>query len=131
MFADGSRQPRYGHRRRNLPQRPGPNRAESERDHSDFIQRELPSTFGKLFSMAVDGKVDAEPLYVAGLTISGQTKHNVVYVVTENDSAYAFDADSGTQLWQVSLSRVKAKSPSDSAQLRTDQSSGLASLELP
>ncbi len=71
------------------------------------------STFGKLFAMTVDGKVDAEPLYVAGITIAGQGKHNVVYVVTENDSAYAFDADSGTQLWQVSL-LGEGETPSDS-----------------
>ncbi|HEY6271778.1 MAG TPA: hypothetical protein VIX19_07280, partial [Terriglobales bacterium] len=51
------------------------------------------STFGKLFSCPVDGFVFAEPLYVANLSIGG-VKHNVVYVATENDSLYAFDADS-------------------------------------
>jgi hypothetical protein len=56
--------------------------------------------FGKLRELAVDGKVDAQPLYVSGLSISGQT-HNVLIVVTEHGSAYAFDADSGTQLWKV------------------------------
>ena len=59
------------------------------------------NTFGKLRELAVDGKVDAEPLYVSGLSIAGQT-HNVLIVVTENASAYAFDADTGTQLWKVS-----------------------------
>jgi len=59
------------------------------------------STFGKLNLLTVDGKVDAEPLYLSAVTISGQT-HNVLYVVTEHDSIYAFDADSGTQLWKVS-----------------------------
>ena len=59
------------------------------------------STFGKLNLLSVDGKVDAEPLYLSAVTISGQT-HNVLYVVTEHDSIYAFDADSGTQLWKVS-----------------------------
>ena len=59
------------------------------------------STFGKLNLLTVDGKVDAEPLYLSSVTISGQT-HNVLYVVTEHDSVYAFDADSGTQLWKVS-----------------------------
>jgi hypothetical protein len=58
------------------------------------------NTFGKLRELPVDGKVDAQPLYVSGLTIAGQT-HNVLIVVTENASAYAFDADSGTQLWKV------------------------------
>lgn len=58
--------------------------------------------FGKIGFDAVDGKVDAEPLYVAGETIDG-AKHNVLYVVTEHDSAYAFDADTGKQLWHVSV----------------------------
>jgi Bacterial Ig-like domain (group 2)/PQQ-like domain len=64
-----------------------------------------PTTFGKLFSYLVDGYMYAEPLLVSGLTVNGGT-HNVVYVATENDSVYAFDADnygSGTPLWQVSL----------------------------
>ena len=59
------------------------------------------ATFGKLNLLSVDGLVDAEPLYLSAVTISGQT-HNVLYVVTEHDSVYAFDADSGTQLWKVS-----------------------------
>jgi hypothetical protein len=59
------------------------------------------STFGKVGFYSVDGKVDAEPLYVPGVTIGGAT-HKVLYVVTEHDSAYAFDADSGTVLWHVS-----------------------------
>ena len=29
--------------------------------------------------------------------------HNVVFVATEHDSVYAFDADTGATLWQVSL----------------------------
>ncbi|HUK26103.1 MAG TPA: hypothetical protein VLV49_16085 [Terriglobales bacterium] len=60
------------------------------------------TNFGKLFTIPVDGKVDAEPLYLSNLTVSGQS-HNVLYVVTEHDSVYAFDADTGTQLEQVSL----------------------------
>jgi hypothetical protein len=59
------------------------------------------NAFGKLRELAVDGKVDAQPLYVSGLSISGQA-HNVLITVTEHGSAYAFDADSGTQLWKVS-----------------------------
>ena len=56
------------------------------------------SNFGKLFTIPVDGLVDAEPLYVAGLAIPNQGIHNVVFLVTEHDSAFAFDADTGTQL---------------------------------
>ena len=61
------------------------------------------TTFGKLFSLPVDGYVFAQPLYVPALTIGGAT-HNVVFVATEHDSVYAFDADNGgAPLWQVSL----------------------------
>jgi hypothetical protein len=58
--------------------------------------------FGKLFSVAVDGVVYAQPLYLSAVTIAGGT-HNVLYVVTEHDSVYAIDADSGTVYAQVSL----------------------------
>ncbi len=58
--------------------------------------------FGLLRNLAVDGRVDAEPLYLSQLTIAGAA-HNVVFVMTEHDSAYAFDADTGAQLWKVSL----------------------------
>ena len=60
------------------------------------------ASFGLLRTLSVDGKVDAEPLYLTGLTVGGAT-HNVLYVVTENDSVYAFDPDSGTQLWKTSV----------------------------
>jgi hypothetical protein len=64
-----------------------------------------PATFGKLFSCSVDGFVYAQPLYVAGLAIPGRGTRNVVYVATENDSVYAFDADdpSCVLLWQASF----------------------------
>ncbi len=60
------------------------------------------ATFGLLRQLPVDGKVDAQPLYLSGLVVNGAT-HNVLFVATENDSVYAFDADSGAQLWKVSL----------------------------
>jgi hypothetical protein len=62
------------------------------------------STFSKLFSCAADGAVYAQPLWVANLTING-AKHNVVFVATEHDSLYAFDADVNpcVQLWHASL----------------------------
>lgn len=58
--------------------------------------------FGKLFTVAVDGYVQAQPLYLSGVSIGGGT-HNVVYIATQHDSVYAIDADSGTVYWQVSL----------------------------
>jgi hypothetical protein len=60
------------------------------------------ANFGIVGNMSVDGGVDAEPLYVSNLTLGGGV-HNVVYVVTENDSVYAFDADTFAQLWHVSV----------------------------
>jgi hypothetical protein len=60
------------------------------------------ATFGKLRNLMVDGLVDAQPLYLSNLTVAGAA-HNVVFVATEHDSVYAFDADAGTILWQVSL----------------------------
>jgi len=60
------------------------------------------ATFGLQRFLSADGKVDAEPLYLSGLTIQG-AKHNVLFVATENDTLYAFDVGSGAVLWQVSL----------------------------
>jgi hypothetical protein len=68
--------------------------------------------FGKLFLATLDGVVDAQPLYVAGVAIQGQGIHNVLIVATENDSLYALDADSGAQLWKVPLLR-SGETPSD------------------
>ena len=58
-------------------------------------------TFGKLFTIPADGKVNAEPLYLSNLTIN-QAAHNVLFVASEHGTVYAFDADTGTMLWQVS-----------------------------
>lgn len=59
------------------------------------------TTFGKLYSLPADGQIYAQPLYVPGVTIGGVV-HNVLYVATENNSLYAYDADSSTPevLWQ-------------------------------
>ena len=61
--------------------------------------------FGKLFSYQIDGVSDASPLYVPNVNIPGQGAHNVVYVATEHDSVYAFDADglSSSPLWYLSF----------------------------
>jgi len=69
------------------------------------------ATFGKLGSMPVSGLVDAEPLYVGNITING-TARNVLYVATENDLVYAFDADTFALLWQQSVLGA-GESPSD------------------
>jgi hypothetical protein len=62
------------------------------------------STFGKRFSCAVDGAIYAQPLWVAGLTMSGAV-HNVVFVATQHDSLYAFDGDASpcAELWHANL----------------------------
>ncbi len=65
------------------------------------LQNVNSNTFGTLFVISTDGLVDAQPLYVPNLTIAGDT-HNVLFVATEHDTAYAFDADNGALLWQVS-----------------------------
>jgi Bacterial Ig-like domain (group 1) len=63
------------------------------------------ASFGKLFSYSVDGFVAAQPLYMPNVQIGGNT-HNVVFVATQHDSVFAFDADGhngSAPLWQVSL----------------------------
>ena len=60
------------------------------------------SNFGLLRTLAVDGKVDAQPLYLAHLSVAGAA-HNVVFAATEHGSVWAFDADTGSKLWQVSV----------------------------
>ncbi|WP_250516454.1 PQQ-binding-like beta-propeller repeat protein [Caballeronia sp. INDeC2] len=69
------------------------------------------ASFGKLATFPVDGAVDAQPLFLTAIPISGGT-HNVVYVATENASVYAFDADSGSVLWKIST-LGNGESPSD------------------
>ncbi len=70
------------------------------------------ATFGKIFQSTLDGLVDAQPLYVAGISIPNQGTHNLLIVATENDSMYALDADTGAQLWKVSL-LASGETPSD------------------
>jgi hypothetical protein len=69
------------------------------------------ATFGKLFVILTDGRVDAEPLYAPSVSISGVT-HNVLFVASEHGTVYGFDADSGSNLWHVTT-LASGEVPSD------------------
>ncbi len=60
------------------------------------------SQFGKLGFYSTDGRVDAQPLYVASVAVPNNGKHNLLIVATEHGSVYAFDADSGATIWRAS-----------------------------
>jgi hypothetical protein len=70
------------------------------------------TTFGKLFVIPTDGLVDAQPLYAPNVAVPGNGTHNVLFVATENDTVYGFDADSGSTLWQVTT-LAAGETPSD------------------
>ena len=70
------------------------------------------NSFGKLFVLPVDGKVDAQPLYVSSVPIFGVGRRNLLIVATEHDTVYGFDADSGALYWQTSL-LMPGEVPSD------------------
>src|ERR1700745_3469835 len=64
-----------------------------------------PQQLCKLFSFKVDGDIYAQPLFVPGVEIPGKGRHDVVYIATEHDSVYAFDAygNPSTPLWRTSF----------------------------
>jgi len=69
------------------------------------------ANFGKLFTLPTDGRVDAQPLYVSAVTVSGAA-HNLLIVATEHGSVYAFDADTGTKIWHMTTLK-SGETPSD------------------
>lgn len=62
------------------------------------------TTFGKLFSCVTDGAIYTQPLWVPNLVIGG-ARHNVIFVATQHDSLFAFDADASpcVTLWHANL----------------------------
>jgi outer membrane protein assembly factor BamB len=91
--------------------RTGANLAETRLNTSNVHARK----FGKLFTRSVDGQIYAQPLYVPGVVLPGARRYNVVYVATQHNSVYAFDADdpeAGKPLWHVNLGR-SARTPND------------------
>ncbi len=61
------------------------------------------TSFGKLFEISVDGLVDAQTLYVPNVTVAGGGTYNVLFVASEHDTVFGFDADDGSTLWQVTM----------------------------
>jgi outer membrane protein assembly factor BamB len=84
-----------------------------------------PTTFGKLMTLPVDGLIYAQPLIVSSLSVGGQTR-NVLFTATSHDSAFAFDADTGAQLWKTSLG-----TPVPSAQVGPTPDAALGTLNIP
>ena len=61
------------------------------------------TTFGRTGLFTLDGKVDAQPLYLSAVAVPNQGSHNLLFAATEHDSVYAIEPDGGTVIWHVSL----------------------------
>jgi len=59
------------------------------------------ASFGKLFTVPADGLVDAQPLYISNVSVSGVI-HNLLIVASEHGTVYAYDADTGANIWHIS-----------------------------
>ena len=70
------------------------------------------ANFGVLFSVPVDGKVDAQPLYVSAVSVPGKGNLNLGVAATEHDTVYVFNADSGAIVWKRSM-LATGETPSD------------------
>ncbi|HEV2136005.1 MAG TPA: pyrrolo-quinoline quinone [Terracidiphilus sp.] len=70
------------------------------------------SSFGLVRVLGVDGKVDGEPLYLSNLSAAGK-QQNIVFAVTEHGSVYAFNADTGSQVWKTSVLGANESSSDD------------------
>jgi hypothetical protein len=84
------------------------------------------ATFGRLFTIPVDGKVDAQPLYLSSVSTSSGT-HNLLIVATEHDSIYAFDADSGAKIWQITALLSGEKTSDDRGCSQVEPEIGITS----
>jgi 4-amino-4-deoxy-L-arabinose transferase-like glycosyltransferase len=76
--------------------------------------------FGKLFTLPVDGQAYAQPLIVSGVALPGRGRHDVLLAATENDSVYAFDANSGERLWVRSFASCCGVTPATVAAVSDD-----------
>jgi hypothetical protein len=90
--------------------------------------------FGKLFALTTDGQVYAQPLYMANVAIPGKGTHNVLFVATEGDTVYAFDADNNTganasPLWKASLVDATHGATAGEAPLNTGATIGCTDLQ--
>jgi hypothetical protein len=82
-------------------QRSGSNAQETILSTSNVNQAQ----FGLLYSLTVDGQVYAQPLYLSNLKFPDGTTKNTLFVATEHNTVYAFDADGGSNdpIWSINL----------------------------